>query len=194
MNIKHLITLAATSLLASCSSIDCQLDSVVVWTLSFYDSETESPMKLPCLLTVDAKGAGTLFNRGQGINAMPLPMSLNAAADTLYLRWGVEFEAEEGETPEIYEVTDVLTIDHDNYPHFDAIDCPAAVFHLITDARFQTHSPQVFPLVIDSLSITRPQVDYTDVENIRLYLRIDNASSDDTASTESIRRQLIHTR
>lgn len=175
MKIRNLIAIAALSAFTSCTSIDCSLDSVVVWTLTFFDSETEEPMKLPCLLSVDAEGAGNLYNRGQGISSMELPMSHGAASDTLYLRWGVDLDSDDEGSPSTYEVTDVLTLAHDNYPHFDAIDCPAAVFHTITDATFSTHNPNAFPLVIDSVSIIRPQVDYNDVENIRLYLRIHNA-------------------
>lgn len=180
--LKNIITLAALTGLASCTSIDCTLDSVVVWTLSFYDTELEEPMKLPCLLSVDAAGAGTLYNRGQGISEMSLPMSHMAEADTLYLRWGVELEGDEESGPLLYEVTDVLTLSHENYPHFDAIDCPAAVFHTITDAKFTGHKPEVFPLVIDSVSITRPQVDYKDVENIRLFLSIHNSPAVNVAA------------
>lgn len=175
MKIRNLIAISALSMLTSCASIDCSLDSVVVWTLSFYDSEMEEPMKLPCLLSVDAAGAGNLYNRAQGVASIELPMSHSAEADTLFLRWGVELEPDEEGSARTYEVTDVLTLAHDNYPHFDAIDCPAAVFHTITDATFTTHTPSAFPLVIDSVSIIRPQVDYNDVENIRLYLRIHTA-------------------
>lgn len=169
--------------MASCTSIDCSLDSVVVWTLSFYDSETDEPLKLPCLLSVDAVGAGTLYNRGQNIASMELPMSHAAEADTLMLRWGVDMDNGGEEMPTTYEVTDLLTVSHDNYPHFDAIDCPAAVFHTITDTQFKTHSAHEFPLVIDSVSIIRPQVDYNDVENIRLYLRIQNPAADNSDRT-----------
>lgn len=172
MKFKNLIALAALSGLASCASIDCPLDSVVVWTLAFYNSETEEPVKLPCLLTIDAAGAGTLYNRGTNVASMAMPMSHSAEADTLYLRWGVDLTSEEDGTTSTYEVTDILTLTHDNYPHFEAIDCPAAVFHTITDAQLQTHTAKEFPLLIDSVSITRSQVDYNDVENIRLYLRI----------------------
>lgn len=174
MKIRNLIAISALSMLTSCASIDCSLDSVVVWTLTFFDSETEEPMQLPCLLSVDAEGAGNLYNRGQGISSMELPMSHAAAVDTLYLRWGIDLASDDEDSPKTYEVTDVLKLSHENYPHFDAIDCPAAVFHTITDASFTTHTPNAFPLVIDSVSIIRPQVDYKDVENIRLYLRIHN--------------------
>lgn len=169
MKIKCILALMALTTLTGCSSIDCALDSVVVWTLTFYDSTTEEPMKLPCVLTVDAAGAGTLYNRGSNVEAMELPMSHNAEADTLYLRWAYPTNGND-QGGMSYAATDVLTIKHDNYGHFDAMDCPAAVFHTITDAQFKTHSLAAFPIAIDSVRITRPQVDYQDVENIRLYL------------------------
>lgn len=161
--------MAAVVALTGCSSIDCSLDSVVVWTLTFYDSTTEEPMKLPCVLTVDAAGAGTLFNRAMGVESMELPMSHAAEADTLYLKWASPASNSEGGAA-TYAATDVLVLRHDNYGHFDAMDCPAAVFHTITDAQFTTHSLKTFPIAIDSVSIIRPKVDYQDVENIRLYL------------------------
>lgn len=168
MKLKHILPITALLGFTACTSIDCSLDSVVVWTLSFYDSETEEPLKLPYALTVDAESATTLYNKGQNITSMGLPMSHSAQADTLYLTWSLP-GTNDGVTPD-YEVTDELVIYHTNYGHFDAMDCPAAVFHTITDYRFESHTDDAFPLRVDSISIIRPQVDYNDVENIRLYL------------------------
>lgn len=156
--------LVASLGLTACTSINCPLDNIVVWTLTFYDSETEEALKLPAILTVDAEGAGTLYNMGTSINSMTLPMSMSADADTLYLRWRLT-----ADTP---AVTDTLYVAHTNEPHFEAIDCPAAIFHTITDAHLTPHANAYFPIAIDSVSIRRHQVDYNDVENIRLYLRL----------------------
>lgn len=185
MRIKQLIPLLGLLTTTSCSSIDCSLDSVVVWTLTFYDSESEEPVKLLCNLTIDAEGAGTLYNKGTGISSMELPMSHNASTDTLYLRWSLP-EDGDPESPDDYAANDVLYIDHDNQAHFDAIDCPAAVFHTITDVRFKPRTSSEFPLLIDSISIIRPQVDYNDVENIRIYLRSNTASRVHVAEPESV--------
>lgn len=161
--ISHTLALAlATTTLIACQSINCPLDSVVVWTLTFYDSETDEPIALPCSLTIDAEGAGTLYNEGTGLKSMPLPMSMAAATDTLYLAW----------TSGPVSATDLLYVDHTNTPHFEAIDCPAAIFHTITDARYQAHTDgSTSPVIVDSVRIIRQQVDYNDVENIRIYLR-----------------------
>lgn len=156
--------LVASLGLTACTSINCPLDNIVVWTMTFYDSETEEALKLPALITVDAKGAGTLYNMGTGISSMPLPMSLSAPADTLYLHWRI--------TEDSPAVTDTLYVSHTNDPHFEAIDCPAAIFHTITDAHLTPHANAYCPIAIDSVSIRRHQVDYNDVENIRLYLHL----------------------
>lgn len=146
--------------LSSCSGIDCPLDSVVVWTLRFFDSTLQEETKLPCSLTVNAEGTGTLYNKGQNIASMSLPMSLSMPTDTLYLNWS------EG----TYSSIDTLYVEHTNHAHFEAIDCPAAVFHDITTLRYLSSSVTFPPITIDSIRIIRPQVDYKDVENIRIYL------------------------
>lgn len=158
---RNAAALLALLALTACTSINCPLDSIVVWTLTFYDSETEEPLKLPCTLTVEAEGVSSpLFNQGTALNSMPLPMSNVAPTDTLYLCWSNEATA----------ATDILYVDHTNKPHFEAIDCPAAIFHNITDARYVAHTEGTSPVVVDSVRIIRQQVDYNDVENIRIYL------------------------
>lgn len=180
MRFKPLFTALFGMLCSACAGIDCSLDSVVVWTLTFYDSETETPLKLTCPLTIEAEGAGTLFNRGNNIESMELPMSLALTCDTLYLRWNDKDKAEDGTVTKT--VTDMLYIDHTNYAHFDAIDCPSAVFHNISDARLVQHNAAEHPIIIDSLSIKRHIVDYNDVENIRLYIRPASLSDFDAES------------
>lgn len=171
---KHLLFFTLLLFLSSCASINCTLDSVVVWTLTFYDSETEEPLKLPVNLTVEAEGAGTLYNQGHGITSMALPMSIASPTDTLFLRW------KSGS----FESTDILFLDHTNTPHFDAIDCPAAVFHDISGFRFEASSAEVQPVTIDSITIIRSIVDYQDVENIRLYLHTNTLPDVDDSDTD----------
>lgn len=178
MKTKHLLPALAALAMTACTSIDCSLDSVVVWTLTFCDSKTEEPVKLPCSLTIDADGAGTLFNKGINISSMELPMSNTNEEDKLYLSWSLGNGSDETAP---YTATDVLTISHTNYGHFDAMDCPAAVFHTITGVKIESREAgNPFPIAIDSVSIIRSKVDYQDVENIRLYLNI-------PASAESFR-------
>lgn len=171
---RRALSALGLALLTGCASIDCSLDSVVVWTLSFYDSATEEPLKLPCILNVEAMGGVTLYNRAQNVSSIELPMSNANPTDTLLLSW-IEVgtvETEEGPVQVATRVeTDVLFIDHTNHPHFDAIDCPGAIFHNITDLRHDaSYRKEGGPMQIDSIRIIRPTVDYNDVENIRIYL------------------------
>lgn len=199
--------------LSSCASVDCSLDSIVVWTMTFFDSETGESVKIPHELTVEAEGAGIFYNRAQNVNSIILPMSNNRETDTLHLFW-VDRELADAETqvpddetagdetadstiaessafgvnmPAVYDNRRLvmagksslipglvgynqLHIDHENHPHFDAIDCPAAVFHTITAAKLLNTSNPDFTVTIDSITVIRPTVDYQDVENIRIYI------------------------
>lgn len=198
--------------LASCASVDCSLDSIVVWTMTFFDSETGESVKIPHELTVEAEGAGIFYNRATKVNSIILPMSNNRQTDTLHLFW-VDRQLADVETtvPDSDEGNDesqdsiptasssrcttilasspttgrpkkagstipglvgynLLHIDHDNHPHFDAIDCPAAVFHTITSAKLLNTSNPNFTVTIDSVNVIRPIVDYQDAENIRIYI------------------------
>lgn len=172
--VPHSLAALALTAFVGCASIDCSLDSVVVWTLTFYDSETEEPLKLPCILNVEALGGGTLYNRAENVTSIELPMSNANPTDTLLLNWiTVQMtETEEGISQSIKEMqTDVLFLDHTNHPHFDAIDCPGAIFHNITNLSLdRSYRSGDSPMKIDSIRIIRPTVDYFNVENIRLYL------------------------
>ena len=53
--------------------------------------------------------------------------------------------------------------------HFEAMDCPGAVFHHITDLSFVPHTDGMLSYTLDSVSIIRPLVDFSDVENIRIF-------------------------
>lgn len=171
--LQRILTLATTCFLViACNGIDCSLDSVVVWTMTFYDSETKTELKLPYVLTIEGKGAGTLYNQATRVSSIELPMSMTADADTLYLQWRYAASNEENGTSPA-DASDVLIVGHTNYGHYDAMDCPAAVFHDITETELTRHAEDDFPLQIDSVKIIRQKVDYQDVENVRLYLRQD---------------------
>lgn len=176
--------LAASALfgLLGCQGIDCPYDSTVVWTLKFFDSETEQEIKLPSELTINAAGAGTLFNKAKGTSSIPLPMSYNAFCDTLYLVWenpnprpnNNDSTSVEGATDEPVPPTPLgihtLYVRHTNEMHFEALECPGSVFHTIEEATLSSNVSGTPPFIIDSLRITRNKVDYNDVENIRLYM------------------------
>lgn len=162
-SIRYPLATALTLCMFSCTSIDCPLDSVVVMTLSFHDSELEEETALPCTLNIEAPRAGLLFNTGTDIKSLQLPLNTGSFVDTLYLKLSDNDR----------ECVDTLYVNHTNESHFEAMDCPGAVFHRISSLQFLPHPTDgEFPVTIDSVSIIRPLVDYNDVENVRIYYHI----------------------
>ena len=82
--------------------------------------------------------------------------------DTLLLR----FSNDKGQA-----ARDTLFLSHETKPHFENIDCPAAVFHKIQNVRWTSHLLREMPLTIDSVALINPNVNYDDTENLRVYLR-----------------------
>ena len=66
---------------------------------------------------------------------------------------------------------DTLFLSYTDHPHFESVDCPAALFHTLTDVRWTSHPLSELPLTFDSVAIVRSNVNYDDVENIKIYLR-----------------------
>lgn len=162
-SLRNSLPALLVALAVSCTSIDCPLDSVVVMTLSFHDAELEEETALPCTLDIEAASAGVLYNAGTNLKSVALPMSIGALVDTLYLKL----------SDDTGSVTDTLYVTHTNEAHFEAMDCPGAVFHHITSTKLLPHSHDVgFPVRIDSVSIIRSLVDYNDVENIRIHYHL----------------------
>lgn len=149
--------------LTGCTEVDCPLDNIVEMGVKIYDADTSQPLTLADTLTVRLAGRDTiLLNRAQGINDFYLPLRYTSAEDTFLLR----FSNANGQA-----ATDTLWVTHSASPHFESIDCPAAVFHSISSVRHTFHVLRLMPLTIDSVVITNPTVNYDNVENLSLYLR-----------------------
>ncbi len=147
----------------SCKEIECPLDNVVAMTVGLYASETSSALTLADTLTVTAAGTDSvLLNRAFGLSSFLLPVSHGAAADTLLFR----FSNEKGQV-----ATDSVIVSHTNEPHFESVDCPSAMFHTLLSVRWTSHPLSQLPLTVDSVAITRSNVNYDDVENIKVFLR-----------------------
>ena len=151
--------------LCSCSEVECPLDSVVVMTCGLYDADTKEKLNLEQTLTVKPMGKDTVFlNAAIDMSDFVLPLKYAEATDSMLFhfsdRWG-------------QTVTDTLVVCHDNIQHFESVECPTVVFHQLISvdwANENTTAAASF-LTIDSVAIVRKLVDYTDVENIQIYLR-----------------------
>lgn len=154
---------ALLMLMPGCSNIECPLDNVVVMTCGLYSAETHESLKLQATLDVMPAGKDTvLLNRASDINLFMLPLRQAAEADTFLLRFT-------GETGQVS--TDTLFVMHTNTPHYESIECPATVFHSLTQVNWQRGETTDLPLTIDSVAVVRTAVNYDDIENLRIYLR-----------------------
>ncbi len=149
--------------LGGCTNIDCPLDNLVELTCGLYSAETGSRLVLTDTLTVSTGGArDTVLNRAQDVSSFVLPVRQGVDCDTLQMC----FSNASGQS-----AIDTLFVWHTNEPHFESVDCPAAVFHTLQKVAWTSHALRVMPLTIDSAAIVRETVNYDNVENIRLFLR-----------------------
>ena len=132
-------------------------------TCGLYTTDTHEHLKLQETLDVLPMGKDTvLLNCASNITDFMLPLRQAADADTFLLRFT-------GRTGQVS--TDTLIVSHTNTPHYESIECPATVFHTLTDVKWKHQEGTDFPLSIDSVALVRTVVNYDDVENLRIYLR-----------------------
>ena len=159
---RKLIFMLLALLAVSCEEIDCPLENTVELQIGFYDSDGAA-YELDDTLSVLAAGTDSiLYNSGYGITSVEVPVSYSQEADTLLL----QLTDASGRT-----ATDSIIYGHTNMVHFENIDCPAAVFHVITSVRWTSHDPTSLPLTIDSVAIVAPNINYNAQENLRVYVR-----------------------
>jgi hypothetical protein len=154
------LALAATAV--GCGdSWTCPLNNTVYTTYAFYADSLEygDTIKYPitCLDTLTVTAAGTdsvLLNKGYNLSTFDLPMSYDAAVDTLYFRFcGEEWEA-----------TDTVWVDKIDIAHFENPDCATSMWHTITGVGSTHH-------VIRNIEIVNPNVNYDQNTTFQVYLR-----------------------
>lgn len=162
--IRQVLSCAAGLLLCGCANIDCPLDNQTEMRLHFYDATSKAEMNLSDSLSVwGVRGDSTvlLYNRAYGVSNLKFPLNAAADRDTLLLRFiGTDDVA-----------TDTLFVEHSRQPHFESLDCPASMFHVIQKASARANTLPHSSLSVDSVSIANPKVQYQDVDNLKVYLR-----------------------
>lgn len=152
--------------LSACSNIDCPLDNVVSLQCNLYDASTQSALTLSDVLSVTPAGRDTLLlNQATGIKSFLLPLKEAGTQDTLLLH----FANAQGAVQ-----VDTLFVNHTPQPHFESLDCPSSVFHTLNAVRVSAQG-SANSAIVDSVSLVRPIVNYDDIENIRLFIRISAA-------------------
>lgn len=161
---KILVGSLLLSMPGGCTNIDCPLDNRVVMTLGFMASSTQKTLALTDTLSVYGLKNGSeqlLFNKGIAITTMTLPLNHAADKDTLL------FTFANGSVKD----TDTLIVHHSRQIHFESLDCPASTFHTIRSLEWKPRNTSSSLLSIDSVTISNPNVQYEDVENLKVYLR-----------------------
>ncbi len=143
---------------AGCESIDCPINNIVYSTYGFYAVTDEGESKIQLLDTLTVTTAGTdsvLVNRLAGGSEVDLPVSYAAATDTLVFH----LTGTEGRTRR-----DTIWVDKENIPHYESPNCQSSMFHHVTAVRWTR-------LLVDSVSIANPNIDYDISENFKIYFR-----------------------
>lgn len=149
-----LLTLAG---LTGCENIDCTLNNVVLCHFSFYDTSTGESIVLLDTLTVTAEGTDSvLLNRATSKKDVSVPLSYYQEKDTLNF-------IITSKDNDVYKSS--IIIQKSSQAHFESPDCPATMFHNIYGAQAYGGT------VIDSVAVTRKEVNYLQDENIKVFLR-----------------------
>lgn len=151
-------------LAASCSSIDCPMNSLVYTQYQLMNAATGKVDTLADTLTISTTRTdgndSVLINRNVKTTEFSLPISYAQPQDIFY------FET----IDTVLKVTtlDTVTVTKENHPHFESVDCAPAYFHTITTVS-TTHN------AIDSVVIKNPDVNYdTSKKHFYIYFRHGN--------------------
>lgn len=160
MRLLPVIAVASTLMTASCSSIDCPLNSLVFTQYQLLTAAGKADT-LADTLTISTKrtdgGDSVLINKNAGTTEFSLPISYSQPQDVFY------FEMKDTVTKAV--AYDTVTVTKEDKLHFESADCSPSYFHKIT-AVSSTHN------VIDSVVIINPEVNYdTSKKHFRIYFR-----------------------
>jgi len=148
MRHRLLFILSVLLTLASCETYDCTLYNYVGMYGSFY--QDGKAVAIQDALTITISGSNSvLLNQAANTSKVTLPLSFWQAEDTLVFH--------------VNGIQDTVWITKTNLVHYESPDCPMTLFHTIQDVR-STHK------FIDSITITRPSVNYETTENLQIHL------------------------
>ena len=159
---KLLSMVAVGVFLASCSSIDCSVNSLVRTQYQFTSSDGNALTLLDSLSVVTTTKDGkdtTILNKGVNISTFQLPISYSHPEDILVF----QFSGSNG-----LSTADTVWVKKNDYPHFESVDCNAIFFHQLTDVRYTR-------TCLDSIVIQNPSVTNDDqVVHLYIYPKTDD--------------------
>lgn len=156
---KLIYTFITAALMASCSSLDCPMNSHVCATYGFY-SEGDKAVTLNGLLSVSVNRMDgndtTLVNKQSNARYVQLPMSyLNDVDELVFM-----LEMEGGVV-----MKDVVSVAKTNDKHFESVECGANYFHTLTSVTSTNN-------FIDSVRINNKNVNLDATqEHVQIFLK-----------------------
>lgn len=143
----------AALITGGCTSLDCSIENTVAMNVAIPDTLSDDTLSV---FTKVGDRDTTLYNRGYGITTFSIPVSYDGEVEELYLA----FSDTTGTT-----LTDTLTIEKTNEPHFESVDCTPQFWHTILGVSTTHHR-------LDSAVVTNNFVNNDpSSQHISLYLR-----------------------
>ena len=140
---KLVYLLLATVALAACSTIDCPLANSVYTRYKLQGGVSRLADTLTVSTQRHTSGDTILLNRAVGVDSFQLPMSYTGNEEVLY------FTMKDTLNTTHY---DTITIEKDNQPHFESVDCSPSFFHNIHRIRHTGH--RIDSIVINNTKVT----------------------------------------
>lgn len=156
-NILLALSIVSIIWLAACSNNGCEQNSSSLPLAGFYSSQTKSAITVDSLTVygVGAPGDSAIIRNQSSTKQVYLPFDV----DTTSSRFVIQYNQQS-----LAGITDTVTVDYECVPFFYSKDCGA--FYV-----FNVQSLSVSHNLIDSIQITTPRIDNTNVENIKIFFR-----------------------
>lgn len=156
------ILASAIMLVPSCEVENCPPNALSYLHFSLVDQNGRT-FKTSDTITIvgqttasDTLVSDTLINREAGANSFSLPLSYDAYTQFVFIYHALDVG---------YVGRDTIRIDHHNIPYFTNLDCGTMMFYEITGTTHTHHR-------LDSITITNPNIDNNEKENIRIYFTV----------------------
>lgn len=146
-------------IMAGCSSIDCPLNNRVYAKYKLAGNVKTLSDSLTLSANLGDGNDSVIINKSVNTDSFELPMSYQRSEDVFFMELknsnGTQF--------------DTIKVSKTNAPHFEAVDCSPAIFHVITGVKYTKNR-------IDTIVINNPNVTY-DATKSTFLIHFKNSSS-----------------
>ena len=130
-------------IVAGCSSIDCPLNNRVYAKYKLAGNVKTLSDSLTLSANLGDGNDSVIINKSVNTDSFELPMSYQRSEDVFFMELknsnGTQF--------------DTIKVSKTNAPHFEAVDCSPAIFHVIMGVKYTKNR-------IDTIVINNPNVTY----------------------------------